>query len=127
MVDAVSFDHMNPNWHGRHAFEGKASHVPSKDFSICSPFLRGFSFAAKQWLRLEVDGVSEIEFATDAFETMVLDQATKKTIEKIVTSFDQKVGLDLIEAKSEGLIINLAGPPGVGKVRFVATYRNDLG
>ncbi len=115
MVDASSFDYMNPNLRRRSSDETKFETILPKDAVICSPFVRGFSFSAKQWLTLDLSNIRPIVFDDKAFDGLVLEPDTKETIEGLVTSFNDTSSLDLITAKSEGLIINLAGPPGVGK------------
>ncbi|KAI8817829.1 P-loop containing nucleoside triphosphate hydrolase protein [Fimicolochytrium jonesii] len=117
MIDAVSFDFMNPNFQSAQRASGEHSFsaVQPKDVVTCSPVLRGFSFSAKQWVTLEVAKLDAIVFDDNAFDGLVLEADTKDTIESLVTSFDSTSNLDLIATKSEGLILNLAGPPGVGK------------
>lgn len=116
MVDAASFDFMNPNYQASQiSSEHPFVAVQAKDVVTCSPFLRGFSFSAKQWLTFDVERLGTITFDDNAFAGLVLEPDTKDTIESLVTSFDKTSNLDVISAKSEGLIINLAGPPGVGK------------
>lgn len=115
MLDATSFDFMNPDAARRLDDSTLFDTVPPKDFVICSPFLRGFSFFAKKWLTFKLEATSSIAFDENAFEGLVLDTDVKETIESLVTSFDATASLDFISAKSEALIFNLAGPPGVGK------------
>jgi ATP-dependent Lon protease len=67
-----------------------------------------------------VDRLSEIQWQADAFDNLVLPKEQKDLIKALVetnegsnrtqNSFD-----DFIRGKGRGLIINLFGPPGVGK------------
>jgi SpoVK/Ycf46/Vps4 family AAA+-type ATPase len=67
----------------------------------------------------KVDCAREINWQEDAFSNLVLPAAQKSLIQALVQSHssgDEKSNFDdFIQGKGKGLIINLFGPPGVGK------------
>ena len=81
------------------------------------PVVAGFSFAAKSWGVVLVDGLREARFNDKAFEQLVLPPARKRLIKALVLSHNdhQRETADLIAGKGEGSIFLLHGPPGVGK------------
>ncbi|KAI0383042.1 P-loop containing nucleoside triphosphate hydrolase protein [Hypomontagnella monticulosa] len=84
---------------------------------ITNATVRGYSFATKQFLEFYVDDVSPIEWNTACFDELVLDQATKKTVQAVVsTHSSHRDGFDdIVKGKGQGLVCVLHGPPGVGK------------
>ena len=52
------------------------------------------------------------------FDQLVLDPATKKTVQALVSSHtrDRETFDDIVKGKGQGLVCVLHGPPGVGKV-----------
>lgn len=79
----------------------------------CVPYVYGFSFKAKRWGQLNIASMEPIEFRTDAYEMLVLDQETKDLIFASVT--DNSSDNDIIAGKGGGSVNLLEGPPGVGK------------
>lgn len=87
---------------------------------ITSDMVYGHSLIDKEWLEFSLRGVSEIEWNTHAFESLVLPQeqeglkdlllAVAKAQSKQLDNFD-----DVVRGKGRGIILQLSGPPGVGK------------
>jgi hypothetical protein len=87
---------------------------------LAAPTLRGYSLKEKRWLEFNLDSVKEIVWDSQAFDSLVLpqDQQDLKTLilafanaqSKQVDSFD-----DVVQGKGRGIIMQLSGPPGVGK------------
>ncbi|KAJ5225625.1 hypothetical protein N7468_006850 [Penicillium chermesinum] len=87
---------------------------------VTTPMLHGYSLKDKEWLRFYLDLSKEIIWETRAFEALVLpsDQENLKDLilafakaqAKQVNNFD-----DVVEGKGRGIIMQLSGPPGVGK------------
>lgn len=92
-------------------------HVPEEFVTTCWPALVGFSFTAKAWGHVLVEGLSEIDFQDHAFDLLVLSQERKQLIRAVVRSGTDTStqAHDLIGGKQGGLIFLLHGPPGVGK------------
>lgn len=81
----------------------------------CIPFVYGFSFNKKVWGEFQIDQLSDIEFRTDAFHKLVLDQEIKDQVCALVDDSNPVENTDLIDGKGGGCVILMEGPPGVGK------------
>ncbi|EOD48453.1 putative atpase aaa+ type core protein [Neofusicoccum parvum UCRNP2] len=95
---------------------------------ISTPLVRGYSLKSKQWLNLFVNSVREIEWQSNAFESLVLPANQKELIlgftetqRKVKASFD-----DVIEGKGKGIILLLCGPPGVGKTLTAESVAEEM-
>ena len=87
---------------------------------ITSNMVRGYSLNDKEWLRFYLHGTSKIDFNTDAFDSLVLPReqeglkdlllAIAKAQSKQLDTFD-----DVVRGKGRGIVLQLSGPPGVGK------------
>ncbi|KAJ4304700.1 hypothetical protein N0V90_000227 [Kalmusia sp. IMI 367209] len=79
--------------------------------------VRGYSLRDKKWFNFFIDNIKDIEWNEDAFKSLVAPQEQKDLILSFAESqvksredFD-----DFIHGKGKGIIMLLAGPPGVGK------------
>lgn len=89
--------------------------VPSEMALYCWPALAGFSFTAKAWGQVLVEGLETVIFRDEAFENLVLAEERKQLIRALVR-FGASSGVDdLVGGKSGSSIFLLHGPPGVGK------------
>ncbi|KAF9487583.1 P-loop containing nucleoside triphosphate hydrolase protein [Pleurotus eryngii] len=76
----------------------------------------GFSLSDKVWLEFNIQKVSPVDWALDAFANLVLPQGRKTLLQSLVEAHHRELGFDdFIKGKGHGLVINLFGPPGVGK------------
>ena len=91
-------------------------HVPNEYLSLVWPALLGFSFAAKSWGDIIIDGLMEISFNDDIFNRLVLPESRKRMVKALVKHSGHSSGFhDLVKGKGEGVVFLLYGPPGVGK------------
>jgi len=100
--------------------ESAIDELTEEQLLMATPLLYGFSLSDKLWILLVVDRVSEIQWQTDAFDNLILPKRQKNLVRALVefhrgsnsakNTFD-----DFIIGKGRGLVINLFGPPGVGK------------
>ena len=93
---------------------------PGGSFVLLLPTnLRGFSLAEKTWKELDVNGISDVEWNNEAFDSLVVDDDTKVMITALITNkIDADKSTDLIKGKGSGLMILLHGGPGTGKVCY---------
>ncbi|KAI9040723.1 ATP-binding protein [Aspergillus affinis] len=87
---------------------------------VTTPAVHGYSLKDKEWLRLYLDSTSDIKWDSNAFESLVLpsEQANLKDLvlafakaqSKQLDNFD-----DVVQGKGRGIVMQLSGPPGVGK------------
>ena len=95
--------------------------MTNEDLLLCSPTALGFSFADKLWVELAVAHISDIQWDTGAFDSLVLPEAQKRIVRALVeshTKIHDKKGTgfdDFIKGKGRGLVAVLHGRPGVGK------------
>ncbi|KAJ6443159.1 ATPase, AAA-type, core [Purpureocillium lavendulum] len=85
---------------------------------IASPVVLGFAFSEKQWLEFSVSGIGEVKWNDKAWESLVLEPATKDLIRALVQSRKYHAAQtidDVIQGKGKGLVTVLHGPPGTGK------------
>ena len=87
---------------------------------VTSPMVYGYSLKDKEWLQFYLDCAKDIIWNRQAFDALVLPQeqenlkdlilAFAKAQSKQPNNFD-----DVVQGKGRGIIMQLAGPPGVGK------------
>ncbi|KAJ5679320.1 hypothetical protein N7462_007564 [Penicillium macrosclerotiorum] len=87
---------------------------------VTSNRLHGYSLKDKEWLQFYLESCTDIVWDSRAFESLVLPQeqqglkdlilAFANTQSKHLDSFD-----DVVQGKGRGIIMQLSGPPGVGK------------
>lgn len=88
------------------------------DLVLATPIVYGFALDDHQWAEFNIDLVEEIVWNDAAFANLVLPEEKKSLVEALVTAHGAKdrIGFDdFIVGKGQGLVINLFGPPGVGK------------
>ncbi|CDO77742.1 hypothetical protein BN946_scf184993.g5 [Trametes cinnabarina] len=87
-----------------------------EDFLLATSVLFGFSLADKIWLELNVQHVTPIVWNEEVFDNLVLADDRKHLLRSLVDAHSVDLGFDdFVKGKGQGLIINLFGPPGVGK------------
>ncbi|EJF58309.1 P-loop containing nucleoside triphosphate hydrolase protein [Dichomitus squalens LYAD-421 SS1] len=83
---------------------------------LATPILYGFSLADKFWLEFNVQLVTPITWNPETFEALVLPSDRKTLLRSLIESHDSDSNFDdFVRGKGQGLVINLFGPPGVGK------------
>jgi len=67
-------------------------------------------------LEFSVEKIQDIEWNEDAFNNLVLPHDHKYLLKSLVQAHNNDIGFDdFIKGKGQGLVVNLFGPPGVGK------------
>ena len=91
--------------------------LSDEELLLCSHIMRGFSLKMKNWLKLEVNNVHDIEWNEEAFENLVLPGDYKKLLLAFSESQRSSSNIfdDVIKGKGKGMVMLLNGPPGVGK------------
>ncbi|ELR10095.1 hypothetical protein GMDG_04495 [Pseudogymnoascus destructans 20631-21] len=112
MIDAASFQEINPNYTRPSIFKGSDSidlwlivdpassnqidesamkssmdldALTDEDFLICSPTVLGFSLNDKLWLEFAVADISEISWNESLFNQVAIPSRSKKLIEALTT------------------------------------------
>jgi len=78
--------------------------------------VHGFSMTDKVWLAFNIDKIQPVVWNTDAFSNLVLPNDRKELLQSLIEAHHMGLGFDdFIKGKGHGLVVNLFGPPGVGK------------
>ncbi|KAI0755321.1 P-loop containing nucleoside triphosphate hydrolase protein [Daedaleopsis nitida] len=122
MIDAASFGRVDADYELPYSEQsltdcGTAEDLDEDKLILASPIVYGFSFADKVWLEFNVNNVAPVEWNDEAFAGLVLPEERKNLLRSLIeahgrlnANFD-----DFVRGKGQGLVINLFGPPGVGK------------
>ncbi|KAK2873584.1 hypothetical protein FQN49_002271 [Arthroderma sp. PD_2] len=89
-----------------------------EELLIASPVVLGFAFSEKLWLEFTVSGITDIDWNSGAFDSLVLPDNQKSIVKALVEShtFHAAENIDdVIQGKGRGLVAVLHGPPGTGK------------
>ncbi|KAJ7648738.1 P-loop containing nucleoside triphosphate hydrolase protein [Mycena polygramma] len=100
---------------------GKDEELGDGVLLLATPIVHGFSLTEKHWLAFNIEHISPIQWNDEAFVQLAIDPTRKNLLQALVashaiekTSFD-----DFVTGKGRGLVMNLFGPPGVGKTLTV--------
>ncbi|KAJ7887981.1 P-loop containing nucleoside triphosphate hydrolase protein [Mycena leptocephala] len=100
------------------------------DLLLATPIVYGFSLTVKRWFECNVECVTDIEWNHDGFDNLAIDPDRKILIQALVKSHasqKEKRSVDnFVAGKGGGLIMNLFGPPGVGKTLTVEATTEHL-
>ncbi|KAK2461348.1 hypothetical protein APHAL10511_006633 [Amanita phalloides] len=87
-----------------------------EDLLLTPTIVYGFSLSDKLWLEFNIGLVAEVEWNDGAFQSLVLPAEKKSLLRSIVDAHHKGLGVDdFVKEKGQGLVVNLSGPPGVGK------------
>ncbi|KAK2596210.1 hypothetical protein QQS21_006358 [Conoideocrella luteorostrata] len=97
--------------------ENEVTPLTEEQLIFTSPIVRGYSLGTKRWMEFFLDDVTDVEFDTKAFSSLVMPAEKKELIlafaeaqAKYKDAFD-----DVITGKGKGIIMLLCGGPGIGK------------
>ncbi|CZR41918.1 uncharacterized protein FPRO_09219 [Fusarium proliferatum ET1] len=88
-----------------------------------------FSIEYKMWCTAKMDDLKDIEWNTQAFDNLVIDEAEKRLLVGFIGAtnngklqhFD-----DFVHGKGKGLVMLLCGPPGTGKTFTAESVSENL-
>ncbi|KAK1232481.1 hypothetical protein PQX77_004383 [Marasmius sp. AFHP31] len=90
--------------------------LTEEELLLTSPVVYGFSLTDKMWLEFDVEKIRTVQWNQEAFENLVLPEGRKDLLQALVDAHHRELGFDdFIKGKGHGLVVNLFGPPGVGK------------
>lgn len=90
--------------------------MSEEDLLLTSTVVFGFSLSDKVWLEFDAEKIEDVEWNSDAFANLVLPSDRKQLLQSLVEAHHHDLGFDdFIKGKGHGLVVNLFGPPGVGK------------
>ncbi|KAI0124181.1 hypothetical protein BJ170DRAFT_712188 [Xylariales sp. AK1849] len=84
---------------------------------LCTPTVKGYDLRTLKWLEFFVDGISEIVFNENAFNSLVLPEGHKFLILAVAQSQTKYMNSldDVISGNGRGVIMLLSGGSGIGK------------
>ncbi|KAI8953402.1 P-loop containing nucleoside triphosphate hydrolase protein [Xylaria longipes] len=84
---------------------------------IASPRAKGFDLNAKEWCEFDVDDIKDVVWDDSPYDNLVLPDGERELVFAFANRprFSKQGFDDFVSHKGEGIIILLAGPPGVGK------------
>ncbi|EIW53171.1 P-loop containing nucleoside triphosphate hydrolase protein [Trametes versicolor FP-101664 SS1] len=86
------------------------------ELMLTPPSVYGFSLTDKTWLEFNIQHVQPIVWNDEAFANLVLPADRKILLQSLVEAHNGDLSFDdFVANKGRGLVINLFGPPGVGK------------
>lgn len=97
---------------------GEQFEFTEEELLIASPVVLGFAFSEKLWLEFTVSGITDIDWNSGAFNSLVLPENQKSIVRALVESHTFRAAEnidDVIQGKGKGLVVVLHGPPGTGK------------
>ncbi|KAJ7067648.1 P-loop containing nucleoside triphosphate hydrolase protein, partial [Mycena amicta] len=90
--------------------------LTEEELLLTPTVIYGFSLSDKMWLEFDVTKVQPVQWNEDAFANLVLPTDRKVLLQSLVEAHHQESGFDdFVKGKGAGLVVNLFGPPGVGK------------
>jgi adenylate kinase family enzyme len=102
--------------------------LTEEELLLATNELRGYALKDKKWLIFFVPFFKEIVFSESAFESLVAPPNQKELILAFTRSqrankerFD-----DVIQGKGRGILVLLAGPPGVGKTLTAESVAEEM-
>ncbi|KAF8186777.1 hypothetical protein BJ912DRAFT_451923 [Pholiota molesta] len=97
--------------------------ISDEDLLLAPATVFGFSLSDKVWLQFNVEKIQDVDWNTDAFANLVLPGERKHLLQSLVEAHHKEIGFDdFIKDKGQGLVVNLFGPPGVGKTFSVTIH-----
>lgn len=116
MIDCLTYAKMVPServsvLYDMYRFE----EVPTAEFYLCAPTLRGYSLVTKRWGRFAIEQLRDIRWDSNPLQHLVLPEEKKALIRSLVNADQDRMITDVIAGKSGGFLVVLHGKPGTGK------------
>lgn len=95
------------------------------DYCMLPPTIVAFSFVTKNWGKINIEKVAEIQWDDDSYSKLVMEPSKKEILRTLI--MNSKFGFtDIVKGKSGGCIFLLHGTPGVGKTLTAETISETL-
>ena len=87
------------------------------DLLIAPATVVAYSLSLKKWGLVEVQRCRPIEWRTDVYKKLQMDEGQKEVVRNVIESHHSTSSVfdDFIPGKGRGLVFLLFGPPGCGK------------
>ncbi|KAH8103842.1 P-loop containing nucleoside triphosphate hydrolase protein [Cristinia sonorae] len=122
IIDGAQIQTLRFTKRGAAAIQPEAEDMSEEELLLAPATLYGYSLGDKLWFEFNIEHVKPITWNDEAFQSLVLPPGRKTLLQSLVEAHNAKVGSrrrftfdDFVPGKGRGLVINLFGPPGVGK------------
>ncbi|RSL69959.1 hypothetical protein CEP54_002036 [Fusarium duplospermum] len=114
---------------GTHTRSQQQAALTEKQCMLAVPHVKGFAISTKKWFEFAVSDVTPIAWNEKLLGNLVIPDEEKQLLLALVAHTVKQEGGgfdDFIEGKGKGLILLLAGPPGVGKTLTAESVAEEL-
>ncbi|KAF5246690.1 hypothetical protein FANTH_6760 [Fusarium anthophilum] len=104
-------------------------HLTDKQAMLTVSTVNCFSIENKTWCTAQVDDLKDIEWNTQDFDNLVIDEAEKRLLVGFIgaaTNGQLQDFDDFVDGKGKGLVMLLCGPPGTGKTFTAESVSENL-
>jgi hypothetical protein len=114
---------------GQKPIPAQMSLLTPEQHLLASPFVLGYSLRDRKWLTFLIDNIEDIVWQENAFNSLVMSEEQKALILSFAESQMKNRGGfdDVIKGKGQGIIMLLAGTPGVGKTLTAESVAEEMG
>ncbi|KAI1209644.1 P-loop containing nucleoside triphosphate hydrolase protein [Annulohypoxylon truncatum] len=103
--------------------------LTEKQCLLAPPYVKGFALSRKEFFNFYVDNISPVVWNDRLLGNLIIEEQNKEMLLALVAhSAEMRGGVfsDSPEGKGKGMVILLAGPPGVGKTLTVESIAEEL-
>ncbi|XDG01819.1 hypothetical protein ABKA04_001434 [Annulohypoxylon sp. FPYF3050] len=99
------------------------------EYMLTRPRVAGFAISGKEWYKFNVTDISPVAWNDNLLQNLVIQNQEKEMLLALVSqtmeSGDEGFD-DFFKGKGKGLVLLLAGPPGVGKTLTAESVAEEL-